>query len=167
MHLFLIILGTEVASGGIWNQLCWIFWDGTSRWKCSFSRVNLPATVTSEQTENYFRSFTFFFKYIWKKLKDINLKIVLIKKKYNSLILMTAHYDKCVINLREQYKPDMTPVLEGIFSHAQVSKKNVLVTMLIVRSFLKYLTVLIYFIKLWLCKLIQLNHYENSNRMFK
>lgn len=64
---------------------------------------------------------------------------------------MTAHYDKCVINLREQYKPDMTPVLESIFSHAQVSKKNVLVTMLIVRSFLKYLTVLIFFLKLWLC----------------
>ncbi|KAI1900999.1 hypothetical protein AGOR_G00055620 [Albula goreensis] len=42
-----------------------------------------------------------------------------------------AHYDKCVINLREQYKPDMTPVLECIFSHAQVSNKNVLVTMLI------------------------------------
>ncbi|CAB1321598.1 unnamed protein product [Coregonus sp. 'balchen'] len=42
-----------------------------------------------------------------------------------------AHYDKCVINLREQYKPDMTPVLESIFSHAQVSKKNVLVTILI------------------------------------
>ncbi|XP_051549679.1 acetyl-CoA carboxylase-like isoform X1 [Myxocyprinus asiaticus] len=42
-----------------------------------------------------------------------------------------AHYDKCVINLREQYKPDMTPVLECIFSHSQVSKKNVLVTMLI------------------------------------
>ncbi|XP_053336754.1 acetyl-CoA carboxylase 2 isoform X2 [Clarias gariepinus] len=40
-------------------------------------------------------------------------------------------YDKCVINLREQYKPDMTPVLEHIFSHAQVSKKNVLVSMLI------------------------------------
>ncbi|XP_062873532.1 acetyl-CoA carboxylase 2 isoform X2 [Trichomycterus rosablanca] len=40
-------------------------------------------------------------------------------------------YDKCVINLREQYKPDMTPVLEHIFSHAQVSKKNILVTMLI------------------------------------
>ncbi len=64
---------------------------------------------------------------------------------------MTAHCDKCVINLREQYKPDMTPVLESIFSHAQVSKKNVLVTMLIVRSFLKYLTMLIFFIKLWLC----------------
>ncbi|XP_053509729.1 acetyl-CoA carboxylase 2 isoform X6 [Ictalurus furcatus] len=40
-------------------------------------------------------------------------------------------YDKCVINLRERYKPDMTPVLEHIFSHAQVSKKNVLVSMLI------------------------------------
>eukprot|EP00066_Takifugu_rubripes_P024799 XP_011614065.1 PREDICTED: acetyl-CoA carboxylase 2 isoform X2 [Takifugu rubripes] len=42
-----------------------------------------------------------------------------------------AHYDKCVINLREQYKPDMSPVLEYIFSHAQVSKKNILVTLLI------------------------------------
>ncbi|KFP09193.1 Acetyl-CoA carboxylase 2, partial [Egretta garzetta] len=42
-----------------------------------------------------------------------------------------AHYDKCVISLREQCKPDMTPVLESIFSHAQVAKKNILVTMLI------------------------------------
>ncbi|XP_054466487.1 acetyl-CoA carboxylase isoform X1 [Anoplopoma fimbria] len=42
-----------------------------------------------------------------------------------------AHFDKCVINLREQHKPDMNPVLEYIFSHAQVSKKNILVTMLI------------------------------------
>ncbi|KAM4577442.1 acetyl-CoA carboxylase isoform 2-T3 [Odontesthes bonariensis] len=42
-----------------------------------------------------------------------------------------AHYDKCVINLREQHKPDMSPVLDYIFSHAQVSKKNILVTMLI------------------------------------
>ncbi|KAM3610281.1 uncharacterized protein V6R79_001760 [Siganus canaliculatus] len=42
-----------------------------------------------------------------------------------------AHYDKCVVNLREQHKPDMSPVLEYIFSHAQVSKKNILVTMLI------------------------------------
>ncbi|XP_022053957.2 acetyl-CoA carboxylase isoform X2 [Acanthochromis polyacanthus] len=42
-----------------------------------------------------------------------------------------AHYDKCVINLREQHKPDMSPVLDYIFSHAQVFKKNVLVTMLI------------------------------------
>ncbi|XP_069727330.1 acetyl-CoA carboxylase 2 isoform X1 [Phaenicophaeus curvirostris] len=44
-----------------------------------------------------------------------------------------AHYDKCVISLREQCKPDMTPVLESIFSHAQVAKKNLLVTMLIDR----------------------------------
>ncbi|NXX22259.1 ACACB carboxylase, partial [Podargus strigoides] len=42
-----------------------------------------------------------------------------------------AHYDKCVISLWEQYKPDMTPVLESIFSHAQVAKKNLLVTTLI------------------------------------
>nr|XP_025042235.1 acetyl-CoA carboxylase 2 [Pelodiscus sinensis] len=42
-----------------------------------------------------------------------------------------AHYDKCVINLREQYKSDMTPALECIFSHAQVAKKNLLVIMLI------------------------------------
>ncbi|TKS78771.1 Acetyl-CoA carboxylase 2 [Collichthys lucidus] len=42
-----------------------------------------------------------------------------------------AHYDKCVINLREQHKPDMSRVLEYIFSHAQVFKKNILVTMLI------------------------------------
>ncbi|XP_039874960.1 acetyl-CoA carboxylase 2 isoform X7 [Simochromis diagramma] len=42
-----------------------------------------------------------------------------------------AHYDKCVINLREKHKPDMSPVLDYIFSHAQVSKKNVLVTRLI------------------------------------
>ncbi|XP_019394384.1 PREDICTED: acetyl-CoA carboxylase 2 isoform X3 [Crocodylus porosus] len=42
-----------------------------------------------------------------------------------------AHYDKCVVNLREQYKPDMTPVLKCIFAHAQVAKKNLLVTMLI------------------------------------
>uniref|UniRef100_U3K2H1 acetyl-CoA carboxylase n=1 Tax=Ficedula albicollis TaxID=59894 RepID=U3K2H1_FICAL len=42
-----------------------------------------------------------------------------------------AHYDKCVISLREQCKPNMTPVLESIFSHAQVAKKNQLVIMLI------------------------------------
>lgn len=48
--------------------------------------------------------------------------------------ILTAHYDKCVINLREQHKPDMSPVLDYIFSHAQVFKKNILVTMLIVRN---------------------------------
>ncbi|XP_027567061.2 acetyl-CoA carboxylase 2 isoform X1 [Pipra filicauda] len=42
-----------------------------------------------------------------------------------------AHYDKCVISLREKCKPDMNPVLESIFSHAQVAKKNMLVIMLI------------------------------------
>uniref|UniRef100_G3TBG5 acetyl-CoA carboxylase n=1 Tax=Loxodonta africana TaxID=9785 RepID=G3TBG5_LOXAF len=41
------------------------------------------------------------------------------------------HYDKCVINLREQFKPDMSRVLDCIFSHAQVAKKNQLVIMLI------------------------------------
>ena len=43
-----------------------------------------------------------------------------------------AHYDKCVINLREQLKPDMSQVLDCIFSHSQVAKKNQLVIMLIV-----------------------------------
>lgn len=46
--------------------------------------------------------------------------------------LPLAHYDKCVINLREQLKPDMSQVLDCIFSHAQVAKKNQLVIMLIV-----------------------------------
>ena len=46
--------------------------------------------------------------------------------------LTVAHYDKCVINLREQLKPDMSQVLDCIFSHAQVAKKNQLVIMLIV-----------------------------------
>uniref|UniRef100_A0A8C2VCF5 acetyl-CoA carboxylase n=1 Tax=Chinchilla lanigera TaxID=34839 RepID=A0A8C2VCF5_CHILA len=42
-----------------------------------------------------------------------------------------AHFDKCVINLREQFKPNMSHVLDCIFSHAQVAKKNQLVIMLI------------------------------------
>lgn len=50
------------------------------------------------------------------------------------MLCPAAHYDKCVISLREQCKPDMTPVLESIFSHAQVAKKNLLVTMLIVST---------------------------------
>ncbi|EGW10621.1 Acetyl-CoA carboxylase 2 [Cricetulus griseus] len=44
---------------------------------------------------------------------------------------LQPHYDKCVINLREQFKPDMSQVLDCIFSHAQVAKKNQLVIMLI------------------------------------
>ncbi|TRY89187.1 hypothetical protein DNTS_003788, partial [Danionella cerebrum] len=42
-----------------------------------------------------------------------------------------GHYDKCVFALREEYKGDMANVLNYIFSHAQVTKKNSLVTMLI------------------------------------
>uniref|UniRef100_H0V3L2 acetyl-CoA carboxylase n=1 Tax=Cavia porcellus TaxID=10141 RepID=H0V3L2_CAVPO len=42
-----------------------------------------------------------------------------------------AHFDKCVINLREEFKPDMSRVLDCIFSHAQVAKKNQLMIMLI------------------------------------
>lgn len=46
--------------------------------------------------------------------------------------LLTGHYDKCVFALREENKSDMANVLNYIFSHAQVTKKNLLVTMLIV-----------------------------------
>ncbi|KAL3042294.1 hypothetical protein OYC64_020271 [Pagothenia borchgrevinki] len=42
-----------------------------------------------------------------------------------------GHYDKCVFALREENKSDMINVLNYIFSHAQVTKKNLLVTMLI------------------------------------
>ncbi|XP_026566055.1 acetyl-CoA carboxylase 1 isoform X2 [Pseudonaja textilis] len=42
-----------------------------------------------------------------------------------------GHYDKCVFALREENKNDMNTVLNYIFSHAQVTKKNLLVTMLI------------------------------------
>ncbi|XP_063925251.1 acetyl-CoA carboxylase isoform X2 [Zophobas morio] len=40
-------------------------------------------------------------------------------------------YDKCVALLREKHKDDMQVVLATIFSHAQVAKKNLLITMLI------------------------------------
>ncbi|XP_018104904.1 acetyl-CoA carboxylase isoform X2 [Xenopus laevis] len=42
-----------------------------------------------------------------------------------------GHYDKCVFALREENKSDLTMVLNSIFSHAQVTKKNLLITMLI------------------------------------
>jgi len=42
-----------------------------------------------------------------------------------------GHYDKCVSALIEKYKDDVTTVTDMIFSHNQVTKKNVLVTMLI------------------------------------
>ncbi|XP_045508569.1 acetyl-CoA carboxylase isoform X2 [Colias croceus] len=40
-------------------------------------------------------------------------------------------YDKCVMALRDRYKEDMQSVANIIFSHNQVAKKNLLVTMLI------------------------------------
>lgn len=49
-----------------------------------------------------------------------------------SCFLAAGHYDKCVFALREENKSDMNAVLNYIFSHAQVTKKNLLVTMLIV-----------------------------------
>lgn len=42
-----------------------------------------------------------------------------------------GHYDKCVFSLREENKSELTMVLNYIFSHAQVTKKNLLITMLI------------------------------------
>jgi len=42
-----------------------------------------------------------------------------------------GHYDKCVSVLREKHKDDMASVAATIFSHYQVAKKNVLVTILI------------------------------------
>lgn len=50
--------------------------------------------------------------------------------------LIAGHYDKCVFTLREENKSDMNAVLNYIFSHAQVTKKNLLVTMLIVSCLL-------------------------------
>jgi acetyl-CoA carboxylase/biotin carboxylase 1 len=40
-------------------------------------------------------------------------------------------YDKCVTAIRDRNKDDMAAVTATIFSHAQVAKKNILVTMLI------------------------------------
>ncbi|CAG4948776.1 unnamed protein product [Parnassius apollo] len=40
-------------------------------------------------------------------------------------------YDKCVMALRERYKDDMQAVANILFSHNQVAKKNLLVTLLI------------------------------------
>ncbi|KAG8315425.1 hypothetical protein J6590_071134 [Homalodisca vitripennis] len=40
-------------------------------------------------------------------------------------------YDKCVTAIQEKYKDDMVSVAGIIFSHSQVAKKNMLVTMLI------------------------------------
>ncbi|CAG9801571.1 unnamed protein product [Chironomus riparius] len=42
-----------------------------------------------------------------------------------------GHYDKCVAQIRDQNKDDMKTVVNTIFSHSQVAKKNLLVTLLI------------------------------------
>ncbi|ODN03712.1 Acetyl-CoA carboxylase 2 [Orchesella cincta] len=42
-----------------------------------------------------------------------------------------GHYDKCVQALRDKHKDDMQAVTSCIFSHYQVAKKNIVVTMLI------------------------------------
>lgn len=42
-----------------------------------------------------------------------------------------GHYDKCVAMIRDKHKDDMQTVVNTIFSHSQVSKKNLLVTLLI------------------------------------
>lgn len=42
-----------------------------------------------------------------------------------------GHYDKCVGLIRERNKDDMQTVVNTIFSHSQVAKKNLLVTLLI------------------------------------
>lgn len=42
-----------------------------------------------------------------------------------------GHYDKCVAQIRENNKDDMLTVVNTIFSHSQVAKKNLLVTLLI------------------------------------
>lgn len=42
-----------------------------------------------------------------------------------------GHYDKCVAQIRENNKDDMLTVVNTIFSHSHVAKKNLLVTLLI------------------------------------
>ncbi|XP_053683269.1 acetyl-CoA carboxylase isoform X3 [Sabethes cyaneus] len=42
-----------------------------------------------------------------------------------------GHYDKCVASIREKHKDNMDTVVGTIFSHSQVAKKNLLVTLLI------------------------------------
>ncbi|XP_041773392.1 acetyl-CoA carboxylase-like isoform X2 [Anopheles merus] len=42
-----------------------------------------------------------------------------------------GHYDKCVAAIREKHKDDMDVVVGTIFSHSQVAKKNLLVTLLV------------------------------------
>lgn len=50
---------------------------------------------------------------------------------YHNFNCITGSYDKCATALRDRYKDDMAAVTSTIFSHTQVAKKNMLVTMLI------------------------------------
>lgn len=42
-----------------------------------------------------------------------------------------GHYDKCVAAIRDKHKENMDVVVSTIFSHSQVAKKNLLVTLLV------------------------------------
>lgn len=50
---------------------------------------------------------------------------------YMQFKLFIGSYDKCATALRDRYKDNMAAVTATIFSHTQVAKKNMLVTMLI------------------------------------
>lgn len=75
-------------------------------------------------------------KYMWEeKKKDTSSHMYSMTEAWRlkkCAFLIAGHYDKCVFALREENKSDMNAVLNYIFSHAQVTKKNLLVTMLIV-----------------------------------
>jgi hypothetical protein len=70
-------------------------------------------------------------------------------------------YDKCVHLLRETNKDNMAAVTETIFSHAQVTSKNILVIALIVSNYHIYAILLshgkvlaVLFINLPVCLLV-------------
>ena len=61
----------------------------------------------------------------------VKLQIVFQKIYQLVIFILIGHYDKCVSALREKHKDDMAYVTAMIFSHGQVAKKNLLVTMLV------------------------------------
>lgn len=72
---------------------------------------------------------------IFMKLKKLMKKTNFLN--YHNIFLpafffwFSGSYDKCAAGLRDRYKDDMAAVTSTIFSHTQVAKKNMLVTMLI------------------------------------
>ena len=50
------------------------------------------------------------------------------------LFKISGHYDKCVAQLQATFKDNVAEVTGCIFSHSQVSKKNLLLIKLIVSS---------------------------------